>query len=139
MLWRFPLKKYIVGRCTGKVAELLENSGCIIVLYCFCKLTRLDMTLDLMGENGAPIVSRLRIKLTLISESPQVFMESVDADIVHLNSDRLAAASSHIDTAISVAQTGSAVVQTLGNCVRPLGQALQLIVKIMDNIADVCP
>jgi hypothetical protein len=78
------------------------------------------------------------MKLSLISESPEVFMQSVDADVAHLDGNSiLPSASDHIQAAASVAQTSSAVIQTLGNCVRPLGQALQLIAKIMDNIADV--
>ena len=91
-----------------------------------------------MDGDGAPIRSGLRMRLSLISESPKVFMETVDADIARLNSSRLADASGNINAAISVAQTGTGVVQILGNCVRPLGQTLQLIVKIMDSIADVC-
>ena len=66
-------------------------------------------------------------------------MQSVDADVARLNDNSfLPSASDHIQMVTPVAQTSSAVVQTLGNCVRPLGQALQFIVKIMDNIADVC-
>jgi hypothetical protein len=102
-------------------------------------MTRLDATLDLMDENGRAIPSRIKMKLSLISESPEVFMESVDADVARLDGNGiLPIASDHIQAAASVGQTSGAVVQTLGNCVGPLGQALQLIVKIMDNVADVC-
>jgi hypothetical protein len=89
--------------------------------------------------NGDAIASRIKMKLFLISESPEVFMQSVDANIAHLDDNTiLPSASDHIQAAASVAQTSNAVVQTFGNCVRPLRQALQLIVKIMDNVADVC-
>jgi hypothetical protein len=102
-------------------------------------MTRLDATLDLTDENGRAIPSRIKMKLSLISESPGVFMESVDADVARLDGNGiLPIASNHIQAAASVAQISGAVVQTLGNCVGPLGQALQLIVKIMDNVADVC-
>jgi len=103
------------------------------------KLTRLGITLDLTDANGDVIASRIKMKLSLISESPEVFMQSVDADIARLHGNSiLPSASDQIQAAASVAQTSNAVVQTSGNCVRPLGQALQLIVKIMDNVADVC-
>jgi hypothetical protein len=66
-------------------------------------------------------------------------MHSVDADVARLDGNTvLPSASDHVDTVVSVTQTSSIVVQTLGSWVGPLGQALQLIVKIMDNIADVC-
>ena len=66
-------------------------------------------------------------------------MRSVDADVARLDGNSvLPDVSDHIQTAGSVAQTSGAVIQTFGNCIGPLGQALQLIVKIMDNIADVC-
>jgi len=65
-------------------------------------------------------------------------MCSVDADIAHLNgSNIIPGASGHLETTLFVAQTSSVSVQALGNCVVPLGQALQLIVKVMDSIADV--
>ena len=103
------------------------------------KLTRLDITLDLKDENGDAIVSRINMKLSLVSESPEIFMQSVDADVARLgNNSILPSASDHIQMVTSVAQTSSADVQTFGNCVGPLGQALQFIVKIMDNVADVC-
>jgi hypothetical protein len=98
-------------------------------------LTCLDTALDLMDERGDPIVLHIKMKLSLISESPEVFMRSVDADMARLDGNTvLPSASDHVDT---VTQTSTAVLQTLGNCVGPLGQALQLIVKIMDNFADV--
>ncbi|KIM71636.1 hypothetical protein PILCRDRAFT_16881 [Piloderma croceum F 1598] len=110
---KLRLKTYLVGRYIEKVVQLLEN-----------KWPR----------------NRVEMKLSLISESPEVFMQSVDADVAHLDGNSiLPSASDHIQAAASVAQTSSAVIQTLGNCVRPLGQALQLIAKIMDNIADVHP
>jgi len=108
-------------------------------LHSIEKLTRLDTTLDLTDENGDAIASRIKMKLSLISESPEIFMQSVDADVARLNDNSIfTSASDHIQMVTPVAQTSCAVVQTLGNCVRPLGQALQFIVTIMDNIADVC-
>jgi hypothetical protein len=92
----------------------------------------------LTDENGAAIIPRIKITLSLISESPEAFMHSVDADVARLDgSNVIPGASGHLETTLSVAQTGSVSVQALGNCVAPLGQALQLIVKVMDSIADV--
>jgi len=93
----------------------------------------------LTDANGDAIASPIKMKLSLIAESPEVFMQSVDADVARLDDNSiLPSASDHIQVAVSMAQTSGAVVQALGNCVRPLGQALQLIVKIMEYVADVC-
>src|ERR1700733_11937686 len=87
MLWRFPLKNHLVGLYTGKVAQLLENSQSIpcdaflLIGY----RTSLDTALDLTDEKGDTIMLRIKIKLSLISESPEVFMRSVDADVARLN------------------------------------------------------
>ena len=63
-------------------------------------------------------------------------MDSIDVDVSRLDGV-LASPSGNIDNSVSVAQAGSEAMQMLGTCVTPLGQALQLIVKFMDSIADV--
>ena len=88
-------------------------------------------------ETGAAVAA-IKIKLHLVSEPEQAFMESVNADIARLNNNSvLADASGPVEKAISVAQTGSEAAKTLSTCIVPLGKALQLIVKFMDGIADV--
>jgi hypothetical protein len=83
-----------------------------------------------------PIVAQIKIKLSLMSEPAAGFMESVDVDVSRLD-DVLLGTSGHVDNAASVAHVGSGAIRTLGTCVTPLGQALQLMVKLMDSIADV--
>jgi len=91
----------------------------------------------LTDETGAAVAA-IKIKLHLVSEPEQAFMERVNADIARLNNNSvLAAASGAVENAISVAQTGSEAAKTLNTCIVPLGKALQLIVKFMDGIADV--
>ena len=131
-------KSILLGGTSGKWLSCSRLVSISIILHGHHKPTLPDAALDLVDENGAAIIPRIKIKLALISEGPEVFMTSIDADVARLDGNSaLAGASGDIDTAISVAEASSAAVQTLGNCVRPLGQALQLIVKIMDSIADV--
>lgn len=113
-------------------------SGWIVLPFCYMLISS-DAVLDLTDENGAIIAARIKIKLCLVSEPEQGFMQRVDADMSRLDGNTiLANVSGHIDATTSVAQTGIEVASTLGTCIAPLGQALQLIVRFMDGIADVC-
>jgi hypothetical protein len=89
-----------------------------------------------MDDTGIPIVAQIKIKLSLMSEPAANFMESVDVDVSRLDGVLLGT-SGHVDNAVSVVHVGSRAIRTLGTCDTPLGQALQLIVKLMDSIADV--
>jgi len=112
--------KRVLGRYTGTVTQLIEN----------------DATLDLVDETGTKVAA-IKVKLCLVSEPEQYFMKRVDADLAHFkDSGVLAGISGHV---VSVAQTGDVAAQTLSPCIVPLGQALQLIVKFMDGIADAHP
>ena len=70
--------------------------------------------MDLKDKTGAAITPKMKIKLSLVSEPGETFMESVDADISRLDS--------------AVASTP----------ISALGKVLQLTKSIMDMVADVC-
>ena len=70
--------------------------------------------MDLKDKTGAAITPKIKIKLSLVSEPGETFMESVDADISRLDS--------------AVASTP----------ISALGKVLQLTKSIMDLVADVC-
>ena len=61
-------------------------------------------------------------------------MQSVDSAIPRLGGHSVVDQVSGVVNASVTAYDGA---QTCGICIAPLGQALQLIVKIMDNVADV--
>jgi hypothetical protein len=92
----------------------------------------------LTDETGTPVAAHINIELRLVSGPEPDFMKRVDADIARLDSSSLANVSGHIDATTTVAQAGSSVAQTLGTCIGPLGRALQLMVKFMDSVEDVC-
>ena len=70
--------------------------------------------MDLKDKTGSAITPKIKIKLFLVSEPGETFMESVDADISRLDG--------------AVASTP----------ISALGKALQLTKSIMDIVADVC-
>lgn len=94
----------------------------LVVLRSCRKLIPEDTILDLMNETAA-VGARIKVKLRLVSEPEKDFMEGVDAEMSRLDGNPILAVVS---------------AQTLSTCIGPLGQALQLIVKFMNGIADVC-
>ena len=72
--------------------------------------------MDLKDKTGAAITPKIKIKLSLVSEPGETFMESVDADI------------SRLDSAVELASTP----------ISALGKVLQLTKSIVDAVADVC-
>jgi hypothetical protein len=61
-------------------------------------------------------------------------MQGVDSAMPRLGEHGIV---DQVSGVINVSMTVNEDVQTSGTCIAPLGQALQLIVKIMDNVADV--
>jgi hypothetical protein len=94
-----------------------------------------DKEHELRNKDDVPIQARVKIKLSLIEDFAKAIMEGVDANLLRLSESRLLATGLG---GIDMASSGYGAVETLGTYVTPLGQALQLIVKIVDNIADVC-
>ena len=74
----------------------------------------LDTSIDLKDKTGAAITSKIKFKLSLVSEPGETFMKGVDADISRLHG-----------------AVGSVPISALG-------KALQLTKSIMDNLANVC-
>ena len=74
----------------------------------------LDKSIDLKDKTGAAIISKIKIKLSLVSEPGETFMKGVDADI------------SRLDGAVGFVPISA------------LGKALQLTKSIMDIVANVC-
>jgi hypothetical protein len=96
------------------------------------------MDLGLKDKVGSPVQAHIKIKLSLLANFAEAIMQGVDARLPRLNENKLLSTlSGGIDAATSSAPVGYDAVQTLGTYITPLGQALQLIVKIMDNVADV--
>ena len=78
----------------------------------------LDTAIDLEDKTGAAIVSKIKLKLSSVSEPDEAFMKSVDDHISRLDA--------RLDGAV-----GSIPISTLG-------KALQLTKRIMDNFSNVC-
>jgi len=82
------------------------------------------------------IPTRILIKLTLISDFAQGIMQGVDGAIPQLGGHCLVG---HVSGVVNVSMTVYDDAQMASTCIAPLGQVLQLIAKIMDNVANVSP
>ena len=74
--------------------------------------------------------------LSLSSDHAKSIMEGVDARLAAL--DRNSKVSDALNDVGYAATNLQSTAQNLGNVITPFGQALQLLVKIGDSIADVC-
>lgn len=96
------------------------------------------MDLGLKDKAGSSVRAHIKIKLSLLADFAKAIMQGIDASLPRLNEGRLLSTlSGGVNLATSPAPVEYDAVQTLGTYITPLGQALQLIVKIMDNVADV--
>ena len=92
-----------------------------------------DKPIDLNEAKGV-----ITAHLSLSSDHAKVIMEGVDARLAALDGNSvLSQVSDTLGSAGSAATSLQSAVQNLGNVITPFGQALQLMVKIGDSIADV--
>lgn len=92
-----------------------------------------DKPLDLNEAKGV-----ITANLSLSSDHAKVIMEGVDAHLAALDGNSvLNQFSDTLGSAGSAVASLQSAVQNLGNVITPFGQALQLMVKIGDSIADV--
>ncbi|THH13086.1 hypothetical protein EW146_g7087 [Bondarzewia mesenterica] len=119
----FPRKRYLVGRYSGKVSELLENGS--------------DTIFDLTDDTGAKIQTQIKIQLSLVLDSVQDTMERIKHATSRLDdSNVVTTISGTIDAGASAAQTGYEAAQALGSCVKPLGQALEVMARLLQTFSD---
>ncbi|THH11967.1 hypothetical protein EW146_g7869, partial [Bondarzewia mesenterica] len=122
----FPRKRYLVGRYSGKVSELLENGS--------------DMVLDLTDDTGAKIQTQIKMQFSLVSDSVKDTMGRIKHATSRLDdSNVLTTISGTIDAGASAAQTGYEAGQALGSCVKPLGQALEVMARLLQTFSDAHP
>lgn len=139
--FKIPKQPHVVGRCSGRVVDLVENGKSIrsLAMAGMRQLKSLiDTTLDLADSIGASIGPSIRMTLSLVTGPQDSFMKMVDADISRLEVTPLfSRESEEIDATVRFAQNGTVTAQTISPCIAPLGQALQGIVKLVDSLADV--
>jgi hypothetical protein len=78
------------------------------------------------------------MRLAPVVDYQQALNASVDASLARLvNKPILAEGLDNVDQVISAMQTMDYAVETYGQYVAPLGQALRLMIKLIDNVAEV--
>jgi hypothetical protein len=110
----------------------LQSSPLDCVSHC-----RLDKPLTLEDDRHVACAT-ITIRLSPVVDYQKALNASVDASLARLdNNPRLAEGLDDVDQAISSMQTMDYAVQTSGQYIVPLGQALRLMIKLIDNVAEV--
>jgi hypothetical protein len=110
----------------------LESSPLDSVSHC-----RLDKPLTLQDDRHVACAT-ITMGLSPVVDYQQALNASVDASLARLdNNQRLAEGLDNVDQAISAMQTMDYAVETCGQYIAPLGQALRLMIKLIDNVAEV--
>ena len=84
--------------------------------------------------NGGTLSTTIMINFSLETNAAQTIMGEIEKDLSRIGpSERVDLAQKGVD----LVNQGSSVVNTVSTYIEPLGTALQVIVAIMDSIADV--
>ncbi|KAF8840101.1 hypothetical protein BDN67DRAFT_686537 [Paxillus ammoniavirescens] len=102
---------------------------------------RLDKETSLTLEDDRHAAcATITIRLSPVIDFQQAVNDWVDTSLARLENNRGSAKGvERLDQATSAMQAGNYTVETCGQYIAPLGQALRLMIKLIDNVADVHP
>ena len=98
----------------------------------------LDTGFDMIDDTGTRLDGiKIKIKLTLISDSPRDLMGRVDAAISRLDDSVLSQISRHVDRFTPMTKFDDSAAQVVDTCIPSLGQTFKVIVNIARTFGDV--
>ncbi|KIJ07095.1 hypothetical protein PAXINDRAFT_103100 [Paxillus involutus ATCC 200175] len=116
-------RDHLLGSYSGRIIDFLDKDK--------------PLTLE-NDQHGA--CATITMGLSSAADYQQALMASVDASLGRLdNNPRLQEGFEDVDQVNSSMQVVYSAVQTCGECIAPLGQALRLMIKLIDNVADAHP
>ncbi|KAF8835684.1 hypothetical protein BDN67DRAFT_937666, partial [Paxillus ammoniavirescens] len=114
---------YMLGSYSGRIIDFLDKET---------PLRRED-------DRHATIAT-ITIRLSPVVDYQQALSDWVDTNFARVGtSARLAEGVDGVDRAISAIRTTGYTVETCGQYIAPLGQALPLMIKLIDNVAEAHP
>ncbi|KAF8834470.1 hypothetical protein BDN67DRAFT_1016472 [Paxillus ammoniavirescens] len=118
------LFRHLLGSYSGRISDFLFDKETSLILH---------------GE-GHGACATLIIRLTPVIDYQKALNDWVDASLTRLDNNQvLTEGLDNIDQAISSLQATNSALQTSGQYIVPLGQALQLMIKLIDNVAEAHP
>ncbi|KIJ05704.1 hypothetical protein PAXINDRAFT_21060 [Paxillus involutus ATCC 200175] len=118
------IRIHLLGSYSGRIIDLVINKG-------------KPLTLQDRGHGACATIS---MGLSPVTDYQQALNASVDASLVRLdNNQRLSDGLDDVDQAITAMQTMDYAVETSGKYIAPLGQALRLMIKLIDTVAEAHP
>ncbi|KIJ14091.1 hypothetical protein PAXINDRAFT_100315 [Paxillus involutus ATCC 200175] len=117
------IRDHLLGSYSGRIIDFLDKDK--------------PFTLE-NDQHGA--CATITMGLSSAADYQQALIASVDASLARLdNSPRLEEGLDMVDQANSSMQVAYSAVETYGQYIAPLGQALRLMIKLIDNVADAHP
>ncbi|KIK71821.1 hypothetical protein PAXRUDRAFT_836581 [Paxillus rubicundulus Ve08.2h10] len=115
------VRDHLLGSYSGRVIDFLLDK---------------ETSLTLQGEGSATVT----IRLSPVVDFQQAMNDWVDTSLARLDNNKgLSEGPDNLDQAISAMQAVNHAVETCGQYIAPLGQALRLMSKLIDNVADAHP
>ncbi|KIJ18422.1 hypothetical protein PAXINDRAFT_8670 [Paxillus involutus ATCC 200175] len=115
------VRYHLLGSYSGCISDFFNNK---------------ETSLTLQGGGRAT----LTLRLSPVVDYQKALNDWVDASLDRLdNNQRLTDGLDNVDQAISSVQAVNSTLQTYGQYIVPLGQTLQLMKKLIDNVADAHP
>ncbi|KIJ13343.1 hypothetical protein PAXINDRAFT_13906 [Paxillus involutus ATCC 200175] len=114
---------HLLGSCSGRIIDFLDKETPL----------RLE---DDRHVAGATIT----IRLSPVVDYQQALSDWVDTSLARVSTNpRLVEGLDDVDQVVSTMQTMDYAVETSGQYIVPLGQALRLMIKLIDNVAEAHP
>ncbi|KIK81665.1 hypothetical protein PAXRUDRAFT_102350, partial [Paxillus rubicundulus Ve08.2h10] len=115
------VRHHLLGSYSGRVVDLLLDK---------------ETPLALKDDRHAACAT-ISMRLSPVVDYQQALNVSIDASLARLdNNPRLAEGLDDVDKVMSAMQSMDYAVETYGQYIAPLGQALRLMVKLIDNLAE---
>ncbi|KIJ06170.1 hypothetical protein PAXINDRAFT_20625, partial [Paxillus involutus ATCC 200175] len=118
------IRKHLIGSYSGRIIDFLLDK---------------DKPLTLQDDRHVTCAT-ITMALSPVADYQQALLASVDASLARLDiNPMLAEGLDNVDQAISAMETVDYAVETCGQYIAPLGQALRLMTKLIDNVAEAHP
>ena len=131
----------LLGHSSGSVVDFLgSGQSYILSTIGVLPMLQIDAAMDLLDDTGVVIAGvKLKVVLSLVSDSAQDTMGRVDAAISRLDDTLFSMISQSADASATVATGAYSSAEAVSSCIPSLGQAFEAVVKIARTFSDVRP
>ena len=131
----------LLGHSLGSVVDFLGSGQSYILSTVEVQpMLQIDAAMDLLDDTGVVIADvKLKILLSLVSDSAQDTMGRVDAAISRLDDSIFSKIYKSVDASATVATGAYSSAEAASSCIPSLGQVFEAVVKMARTFSDVRP